>query len=82
MQALCKPIRGSPDGHVTINPIPDLLDTLIHELLHERYPGWSERTVKRETTKLIRNLSASDMTALNQEYLKCRTKLKKKKIVA
>jgi len=78
-----KPIRGysSGNGHITVNPIPDLLDTLIHELLHERYPGWSERTVKRETTKLIRSLSASDMDALHQEYLKCRSKLKKKKTV-
>lgn len=78
-----KPIRGysSGSGHITINPIPDILDTLIHELLHERYPGWSERTVKRETTKLIRKLSTDDMSALHQEYEKCRSKLKKKKTV-
>lgn len=78
-----KPIRGYSTGFgvIMVNPIPDILDTLIHELFHEAYPGWSERTVKRETTRLIRSLSPEAMDKLYQEYLSCRHSMKKSKTV-
>ena len=64
------PLRGycGKDGRITVNPIPDTLDTLIHELLHRRHPTWSERTVKRETTKLIHSLTPEEMRDLYVTY--------------
>lgn len=76
-------IRGycSPSGVVTVNPIPDILDTLIHELLHRRYPEWTERTVKRETTKLIRKLTPEAQRALYDHYLSVRDRTSRTKSV-
>lgn len=71
-----KPIRGYADGEgtVVVNPVPDTLDTLIHELFHARYPKWSERYVKAETTRLVRSLTHEEQQALYKAYRSCRTK--------
>jgi len=64
-----KAIRGWCDGeHAVVNPIPDTCDTLIHELLHRRFPDWSERTVKARTTEMIRRLTPEEMRAIYLEY--------------
>ena len=41
---------------VTINPVPGLVETLIHELLHDLHPSWSESYVRNRTTFLFRSL--------------------------
>lgn len=63
-------IRGycSSRGVVTVNPIPDILDTLVHELLHRRYPRWTETTVRRETTRFMHRLTPEDMRGLYDFY--------------
>lgn len=38
---------------VYIDPRPAILETLIHELLHRRFPGMSERAVVREARRLL-----------------------------
>lgn len=78
-----KAIRGycGVDGKVTVNPIPDILDTLVHELFHRRFPHWSERYVKQQTTMLIRSLTPEEQTHLFEKYSKVRTKKTRKKAV-
>jgi hypothetical protein len=78
-----KAIRGfcAVSGVVTINPIPDTLDTLIHELFHRRFPHWSERYVKQQTTLLIRAMSPEEQQTMYDTYLKRRTTTKRKKAV-
>src|SRR5690349_19079070 len=72
------PIVGSKDhveglcnwesGDITVNPAPSVVDTLIHELLHRRFPKWSEERVRVETWRIIRTLSAADVQALPTKY--------------
>lgn len=53
-----------PDGYVTINPAPSIVDTAIHEMLHRMRPQWSERAVRAKTTRLIRQLSDPEIDRL------------------
>lgn len=72
------PIVGSKDhveglcnwesGDITVNPAPSVVDTLIHELLHRRFPKWSEERVRVETWRIIRTLSAADVQVLHHKY--------------
>lgn len=72
------PIVGSKDhveglcnwesGDITVNPAPSVVDTLIHELLHRRFPKWSEERVRMETWRVIRTLSARDVQDLHAKY--------------
>lgn len=47
-------LDGLQDGDtIYVDPRPAILESLIHELLHRRYPRWGERTVSREARRLI-----------------------------
>ncbi len=41
--------------------INDRVITLIHELLHELYPQWTERNVERECKRVFRTLKVSQL---------------------
>jgi len=56
------------DETVTINPMPHVVDTLIHELLHHVRPDWSETQVRRHTTLLMRQLSHGEVQQIYKEY--------------
>ena len=60
----------SPSGVITINPIPDVCNTLIHEILHRLYPRWSETSVRRRTTQLLKQMTHKDLEVLYAEYQK------------
>lgn len=51
-------------GDISINPIPSLVDTAVHECLHRLHPTWSERTVQARTTKLMRRMSNAELDTL------------------
>lgn len=55
-------------GEVSVNPAPSVVDTLIHELLHRRFPRWSETRVREETWRVMRKLSPDDVQALHRKY--------------
>jgi hypothetical protein len=57
--------RGS---EIIINEAPSLVSTLLHELIHFVRPSWSERTVRRYTTILLRQLSHQEIQAIYQQY--------------
>lgn len=44
-----------------IDPRPAVLDTLLHEALHHRYPSWSERRVAKEATRLVCGMTDADV---------------------
>lgn len=45
-------------GAVYVDPVPNVVDTLLHELLHRRYPRWGEKRVSETAHRL--NTAMSD----------------------
>ncbi len=56
------------NGHITINPAHQTVDTLIHEILHRLHPEWSERYVRRTTTYLRNRMTDEETLAFYGEY--------------
>jgi hypothetical protein len=49
--------HGLADTHaVHIDPRPAVLEILLHELLHRRYPAWSEARVDRTALRLVKSM--------------------------
>ena len=47
-------VSGICEGQrIVINPAPEVVDTLLHELLHRRYPAWSEARVRKTTARML-----------------------------
>ena len=44
-------------GNVYIDLAPNGVDTLLHELLHRRYPRWGERRVSETAHRLVSAMS-------------------------
>ncbi len=62
-------VDGETEGQrITINPVPEIVDTIIHELLHRLYPKWSERYIKNRTTYLMTRMSDEEVRLLYDEY--------------
>jgi hypothetical protein len=55
-------------GHITINPVHAIVDTVIHELLHRLHPEWSEGYVRRTTTLLRNQMTDTDVQAFYRAY--------------
>ena len=63
---------------ITINPIPEVVNTLVHETLHVLFPQWSENYVRRTTTYLMRRMTSEEIQTYYDEYQK-RVRRKKKR---
>lgn len=55
-------------GAVYVDPVPNLVDTLIHELLHRRYPRWGEARVSRTAHALVSAMSDQERRAWYRAY--------------
>lgn len=53
---------------IYVNPKPAVVETLLHELLHRRWPGWSERRVDREAKRLFCGLTTREVNAWYRRY--------------
>jgi hypothetical protein len=58
------------EKHIVINEAPAVVSTLLHELCHYVRPQWKERTVRRFTTILLRQMSHSEIKAIYSQYQK------------
>jgi len=67
------------NGEITVNPSVNVVDTLIHELLHRRFPSWSEVFVRLETARVMRQMSDKDIALTYSKY-KRRAKRKTKPV--
>ena len=54
--------------HITINPRVSIVAALLHELIHRRYPSWSERRVRLEEKRAMRLLSPHDILTWYRRY--------------
>jgi hypothetical protein len=55
---------------ITIDPGVALVDVLWHELLHRRFPHWSERRVRLETHRLLTHSDRDDIGKWVRKYRK------------
>ena len=53
---------------IHINPLPDTLNTLIHEVLHVIRPHYSELGVRRRTKQLMRHMTEGELLVLWDIY--------------
>jgi len=58
---------------VYIDPAPSVVETLIHELCHRRWPSWSERKVRVESQRLLGDMTPAEVRRWYRRYLKART---------
>ncbi len=69
---LCNPLEhldGFMDGdRVYVDPRPAVVETLLHELIHRRYPKWSERRVDREAKELLCRMTTRQMNAWYRRF--------------
>lgn len=59
---------------VYIDPRPAILETLIHELLHRRFPRWGERKVEREARWLVVQMDEATKRRWWRAYQKTKQK--------
>ena len=57
---------------IYIDPRPSIVLTLLHELLHRRWPSWSERRVDRESRKLFTAFTHAELSHWYRAYLKAK----------
>lgn len=53
---------------IEINPVPALVDTIIHETLHALKPEWSENTVRQQTSRVFNRLTEAEMKQIYEIY--------------
>ena len=64
LEGLC----NHDNQHITINPKVSIVAALLHELIHHRYPSWSERRVRAEEKRAMRLLSSQDIDTWHRRY--------------
>lgn len=69
------------NGHITVNPAHQTVDTVIHEILHRLHPQWSEPYIRRTTTYLRRRMSDEEVQAMYSEFQKRARKRKSPRII-
>lgn len=53
---------------IVIDPRRAIVETLIHELLHRRFPKWSERKVRQAEKRIMAEMALEDMWAWYRRY--------------
>lgn len=53
---------------VHVNPRPAVVEVLLHELLHRRFPSMSERRVDSEAKRLLCSMSSADVAKWYRQY--------------
>ena len=62
-------LHGIQEGtEIVINEAVAIVPTLIHELIHFVRPNWSETTVRRFTTRLVRQLDHTEVRDIYEQY--------------
>ncbi len=55
-------------GSITIDPKVPIVSTLLHELIHRKYPNWTEDRVRREEASALKQLSPKDIQTWYRRY--------------
>jgi hypothetical protein len=65
-----------PTGMIVVDPAPNVVDTLLHELLHRRYPRWGEKRVRQTANRLVRQMDPATVRRWYRRYQKAARKAK------
>lgn len=63
------------EGRVYVDPAPAITETLLHELLHRRYPRWGEKRVDKTARQLLRCLSPRQVQWWARQFQQTKTTL-------
>ncbi len=77
-------LDGYFDGgsqRVYVNPRPSVVETVIHELIHRRWPTWSEARVDKEAKRLVATMSPKQVATFYTRYQTLARKRKRPKTV-
>jgi hypothetical protein len=62
-------VHGICEGQkIVINPAPSVVDTLIHELLHRRYPRWGEKRVWKTAERIVYYMHSMEIRTWYRRY--------------
>ena len=64
---------------IYIDPRTAVVSTLLHELIHRRWPSWSETRVCQEERRLILNMTPDEVAAWYRRYQKAKRTRKRVK---
>src|SRR5689334_17606438 len=53
---------------ITIDPKVAIVSTLLHELIHRKYPNWTEKRVRMAENAAMRQLSPQDVQTWYRRY--------------
>jgi len=68
-------LDGLQDGeNIYIDPRPAVLETVVHELLHRRFPRLGERLVTKEARKLVGGMSEAQKAQWWRAYSRIKRK--------
>lgn len=73
IEGLYEPSSGS----VYVDPVPNVVDTLLHELLHRRFPRWGEKRVSETAHRLNTAMSDEERRHWYRAWQRTAKKLKK-----
>lgn len=77
LQARTQIVYGLCDyetGAVIVDPVPHVVEVVLHELLHRRYPSWSERRVDREGRRLVSGMTRPQLVSWYRRYQRAKRK--------
>jgi hypothetical protein len=55
-------------GAITIDPKVAIVSTLLHELIHRKFPDWSEAKVRKAEIAALKQLSQQDIQTWYRRY--------------
>jgi hypothetical protein len=55
-------------GEIVIDPVQWLVETLLHELLHRRYPRWGEKRVSDTARRLMQWMPSEERRSWYRAY--------------
>ena len=62
-------VDGLCEGQrIFVNPAPQTVETLLHELLHRRYPRWGEKRVDKTTKRLVYYMDANSIQTWHRRF--------------
>ncbi len=57
---------------IYIDPRTAIVSTLLHELIHRRWPSWTEARVMKEERRLLTQMTSADVSRWYRKYQKAK----------